>query len=178
MRKTAFYIRLSSEDVDSRSGKLEESNSVGNQRKLLLGYAKDKLGLEDDDIVEFVDDGYTGRNFDRPGFEKLLSACKSGQINRILLKDLSRIGRNYVEVGNLLEQVFPFLGIQVISVNDNYDSDNYSGVTGGMDVTLQNFIYTLYSRDLSEKVKSGVKMLAKQGKYTGYIRLFWLQEVR
>ncbi len=172
MRKTAFYIRLSSEDVDSRSGKLEESNSVGNQRKLLLGYAKDKLGLEDDDIVEFVDDGYTGRNFDRPGFEKLLSACKSGQINRILLKDLSRIGRNYVEVGNLLEQVFPFLGIQVISVNDNYDSDNYSGVTGGMDVTLQNFIYTLYSRDLSEKVKSGVKMLAKQGKYTGTYGFF------
>ena len=71
-----------------------------------------------------------------------------------------------------MEQVFPFLGIQVISVNDNYDSDNYSGVTGGMDVTLQNFIYTLYSKDLSEKVKSGVKMLAKQGKYTGTYGFF------
>ncbi len=167
MGKTAIYIRLSSEDMEARMGNKDESNSVAHQRMLLLDYANAELGLSDGDIVEFVDDGYTGRNFDRPGFEALLDACKKEQVNRILLNDLSRLGRHYVEVGNLLEQVFPFLGVRVISVNDGYDSDNYEGITGGMDVTLQNFIYTLYSRDLSEKVKSGVRMLAKKGKYTG-----------
>ena len=172
MGKTAIYIRLSSEDTDARMGNKDESNSVAHQRMMLLDYAGTQLNLRSEDIVEFVDDGYTGRNFDRPGFEALLDACKKEQVTLILLKDLSRLGRNYVEVGNLLEQVFPFLGVRVISVNDGYDSDNYNGVTGGMDITLQNFIYTLYSRDLSEKVKSGVRMLAKKGKYTGTYGFF------
>lgn len=172
MGKTAIYIRLSSEDMDARIGNKDESNSVAHQRMLLLDYASTHLNLSSEDIVEFVDDGYTGRNFDRPGFEALLDACKKEQVTRILLKDLSRLGRNYVEVGNLLEQVFPFLGVRVISVNDGYDSNNFDGITGGMDVTLQNFIYTLYSRDLSEKVKSGVRMLAKKGKYTGTYGFF------
>ena len=172
MGKTAIYIRLSSEDTDARMGNKDESNSVAHQRMMLMDYAGTQLNLRSEDIVEFVDDGYTGRNFDRPGFEALLDACKKEQVTQILLKDLSRLGRNYVEVGNLLEQVFPFLGVRVISVNDGYDSDNYNGVTGGMDITLQNFIYTLYSRDLSEKVKSGVRMLAKKGKYTGTYGFF------
>ena len=172
MGKTAIYIRLSSEDTDARMGNKDESNSVAHQRMMLLDYAGTQLNLRSEGIVEFVDDGYTGRNFDRPGFEALLDACKKEQVTQILLKDLSRLGRNYVEVGNLLEQVFPFLGVRVISVNDGYDSDNYNGVTGGMDITLQNFIYTLYSRDLSEKVKSGVRMLAKKGKYTGTYGFF------
>ena len=172
MGKTAIYIRLSSEDTDARMGNKDESNSVAHQRMMLLDYAGTQLNLRSEDIVEFVDDGYTGRNFDRPGFEALLDACKKERVTLILVKDLSRLGRNYVEVGNLLEQVFPFLGVRVISVNDGYDSNNYNGVTGGMDITMQNFIYTLYSRDLSEKVKSGVRMLAKKGKYTGTYGFF------
>lgn len=84
-----------------------------------------------------------------------------------MVKDLSRLGRNYVEVGNLLEQVFPFLGVRVVSVNDGYDSAMLDGQTGGIDVAFKNLVYSLYSRDLSHKVKSAVETRMKRGEYIG-----------
>lgn len=99
-----------------------------------------------------------------------------GKIGCIVVKDLSRLGRNYVEVGNLLGQVFLFLGIRVISMNDGYDSDSFIGQTGGLDVAFKNLVYNLYSRDLSNKVKSAVNTRMKRGEYIGPYGIFGYQK--
>lgn len=112
----------------------------------------------------YIDDGYTGRNLDRPGFQELVRECRMGKVGCIIVKDLSRLGRNYVEVGNLLEQVFHFLGIRVVSVNDGYDSALLGGQSGGIDVAFKNLVYSLYSRDLSHKVKSAVETRMRRGR--------------
>lgn len=125
----ALYIRVSLEDDDIK-GEKTESNSVTNQRKLLNSFVSAQDEFVGSQAIEFVDDGYTGRNFDRPGFKKLIEACRGKKVSCIIVKDLSRLGRNYVEVGNLMEQIFPFLGVRIISVNDNYDSNSYDGLTG------------------------------------------------
>lgn len=81
--------------------------------------------------MDFVDDGYTGSNFDRPGFQKMMDGVRSGEIDTIIVKDLSRFGRDYIGVGEYMEQIFPLLGVRLISINDNYDSSNYNGTTLG-----------------------------------------------
>ena len=105
----ALYIRISLEDDDIQDGK-EESDSVTNQRALLRKYISGHEDFAGASVKEFLDDGYTGRNLDRPGFQELIGQCRTGKVGCIVVKDLSRLGRNYVEVGNLLEQDFPFLG--------------------------------------------------------------------
>ena len=108
----------------------------------------------------------------------MIEQCRMGKIGCIVVKDLSRLGRNYVEVGNLLEQVFPFLGIRVISVNDSYDSDSFIGQTGGLDVAFKNLVYNLYSKDLSNKVKSAVNTRMKRGEYIGPYGIFGYQKAQ
>ena len=116
------------------------------------------------EIIEFCDDGRTGTNFERTGVSKMLDAAKRGQINCIIVKDLSRFGRDYIEVGDYLEQIFPFLGIRFIAINDNYDSiDHPYGSAGLIDVSFKNVIYDLYSKELSEKVRSAKRQLAEKG---------------
>lgn len=167
----AMYIRISLEDDDLQNGKAE-SNSITNQRELISTFILGKDEFSGCRIKEFFDDGFTGRNFDRPGFQGMITECRAGNIKCIVVKDLSRLGRNYVEVGNLLEQLFPFLGVRVISINDNYDSDAFNGQTGGIDVAFKNLVYNLYSRDLSQKVKSAVTTRMKRGEYIGPFGLF------
>ena len=123
----ALYIRISLEDDDIQDGK-EESDSVTNQRALLRKYISGHVDFAGATVKEFLDDGYTGRNLDRPGFQELIGSA--GKVRCIVVKDLSRLGRNYVEVENLLEQDFPFLGVRVISVNDGYDSAMLDGADG------------------------------------------------
>ena len=105
-----IYIRLSLEDDDIVCGKLE-SESITNQRNLLHDYIQNSPELCHAEVIEFCDDGYSGKNFDRPGVKKLLEAARSGAIQCILVKDLSRFGRDYITVGNYVSRVFPFLGI-------------------------------------------------------------------
>ena len=167
----AMYIRISLEDDDIQDGK-EESNSITNQRALLKKYISGHEDFAGASVKEFLDDGYTGRNLDRPGFQELIGQCRTGKVGCIVVKDLSRLGRNYVEVGNLLEQVFPFLGVRVVSVNDGYDSAMLDGQTGGIDVVFRNLVYSLYSRDLSHKVKSAVETRMKRGEYIGPFAFF------
>ena len=167
----AMYIRISLEDDDLQNGKAE-SNSITNQRELISTFILGKDEFSGCRIKEFFDDGFTGRNFDRPGFQGMITECRAGNIKCIVVKDLSRLGRNYVEVGNLLEQLFPFLGVRVISINENYDSDAFNGQTGGIDVAFKNLVYNLYSRDLSQKVKSAVTTRMKRGEYIGPFGLF------
>ena len=138
---TAMYIRLSMEDEDVSLNQKEESNSVSSQRKLLESFIGNHSELKDTKVQEYCDDGFTGTKFERPGYMKLMEDVRADKISCIVVKDLSRLGRDYIEVGSLLEQILPLYQVRVIAVNDNYDSDNYDGSTGGMNVAFKNLIY-------------------------------------
>lgn len=163
--KICVYIRLSSADDDLKYK--SESESISNQRALLTQYLKDHKEFHPYEIVEFVDDGFSGTNGNRPGFEKMIEYLKDGKSKMIICKDLSRFFRDYVEIGDYLERIFPFLGIRFIAVNDGYDSDDYKGTVGGLDVAMKCIIYSLYSKDLSQKIKTVMKNKVKKGQFIG-----------
>lgn len=150
---------------DSRAyGDKPESNSVTHQRMLLNRYLETHPEFEAYQVLEFQDDGRSGTNFERPGIKAMLEMVRRREIDCVIVKDFSRFGRNYVEVGNYLEQVFPFLGVRFISVNDGYDSKDYPyGVAGDINNGLRNLINELYSRDLSQKVKDSYRQYTKRG---------------
>lgn len=158
--RIAKYLRLSNEDGTGKG----ESESIGGQRKLIDGYIKKTPAFIAAEVFEFCDDGHTGTNFERPAMQRLLAAARQGEINCIIVKDFSRFGRSYIEVGNFLEKVLPFLGVRFISVNDGYDSENTRCI-GGLDTAFKNLLNDLYSRDCSVKVKNGKRTTALQGKY-------------
>lgn len=171
----ALYLRLSMADGDlGRDGK-DESNSVEHQRAILRDYVRRKDDISGE-IEEYIDDGYSGTNFNRPAFKNMLEDMKRGRINTVLTKDLSRLGRNYIEVGDYMDQIFPRLGVRYIAVNSNYDSNNYIGSTSGLDMSFMNLVNSLYSKDLSKKYRSAVETRWKNGKSTsgrtplGYMR--------
>ena len=169
-QQIAIYLRVSLEDVDKRTNKLkDESNSIASQRILLNRHLDQKPMLCDLPRIEFFDDGFSGTNFDRPDFMRMIEYAKKGEISCIVVKDLSRFGRDYLEVGDYLEHIFPFLGIRFISVNDQYDSAKHEGKTIGMDVAFRNLIYDYYSKDLSKKVKSAMGMKQREAKYVSCI---------
>lgn len=176
----AFYIRLSREDRDlCISSKKTESNSITNQRRLLWDYIKKNKEFSDCKVIEKCDDGYSGVTFDdRPQFMELIELAKKRKIQCILVKDFSRFGRNYVELGNYLEQFFPFLGIRFISVNDHYDSNQFDGTTGGLDIAFKNMIYDFYSREFSKKQKLAWKRSAEQGEYRASYVLYGYQKAK
>ncbi len=166
-RKLAFYIRLSDADEEVKAGTKDESNSITGQRKLLYAYIKKTEEFAGFEVLEYFDDGYSGTMFNnRAEFQRLIQDAELGRFECIIVKDFSRFGRDYLEVGNYLEFVFPAMGMRFISVNDNYDSDRNFGVTGGMDVAYKNLIYQLYSMDLSRKVKSARRTRNLSGEYT------------
>lgn len=165
------YLRLSLEDGDKA-----ESDSIANQR-ILIDFHIEKLFKDKAyEVIEIVDDGYSGTNMNRPGIKRLLILAETHGINCVIVKDFSRFARDYVEVGKYADQKFPEWQIRFIAINDNYDSQDYIGATGGIEVALKNITYTMYSRDLSEKVKSARKIQYKQGKFVapyafyGYIK--------
>ena len=164
--RVGIYIRLSLADEDTGSQKTE-SDSVGNQRELIHQFLDRHPQLKDAPRSEFVDDGYTGTNTNRPQFQALMKELRTGAVSVMVTKDFSRCHRDYTQMGNYLECVFPFLGVRYISVNDGYDSDDYKGVTSGMDVVLRNIIYEAYSKDLSVKTTTAKIIMMKQGKYIG-----------
>ena len=134
------------------------------QRMLLNRYLETHPEFEAYQVLEFQDDGRSGTNFERPGIKAMLEMVRRREIDCVIVKDFSRFGRNYVEVGNYLEQVFPFLGVRFISVNDGYDSKDYPyGVAGDINNGLRNLINELYSRDLSQKVKDSYRQYTKRG---------------
>jgi site-specific DNA recombinase len=156
----AIYIRLSKEDREKG-----ESNSIANQRTLLKAFLKSKPEI----ILcgEWVDDGYSGVNFQRPGVQGLLGKVKAGEIDCIVVKDLSRFGRNYIETGRYMEQMFPFLGVRFIAVNDGYDSTEKGDQWNKMLIPFKNLINDAYSRDISIKVRSQLQARYQQGDYVG-----------
>jgi len=162
----AIYLRLSDEDEGEN---INESNSIQSQRELIKDYINRHDDLLGCDTVEFCDDGYSGTDFSRPSVSDMLNQIKKGNIRCIIVKDFSRFGRNYIEVGNYMEQVFPFLGVRFISINDGYDSDQNASCSEFIGVAFKNLVYDLYSKDLSEKIISVRRSKAEQGKFiTGY----------
>lgn len=164
---TALYLRLSLSDGDLGKNGKDESNSIENQRTLLLDYIKKAEGISAV-TKEYVDDGYTGTNFERPGFKKMMEDAKNGLIDTIMVKDLSRLGRDYIYVGDYVEQVFPVLGIRFIAVSNYFDSSKYIGTTMGLEMALNSLINTFYSRDISKKVKSAMEIKWRNGQATNF----------
>lgn len=173
MRKEqiAIYMRLSKEDDITMEERTfheeknfqEESNSISTQRILLKRYVAEHFS--EYELLEFQDDGYTGTNFDRPGIQRLLELVREVKIDCIVVKDFSRFSRDYIELGSYLEQIFPFMGVRFISVNDQYDSTSYKGGIADLDINFKNLLYDLYSKDLSQKVRSSLAARKKKGQY-------------
>ena len=172
-KSLALYLRLSQEDEAARGKLKDESNSIHSQRLLLRQYVKEHEDLACLPIREFVDDGFSGTNFDRPQFQQMMAQVKAGEVGCILVKDLSRFGRNYLEVGDYLEHIFPFLGVRFIAVNDHFDSQEYVGMTTGIEVAFRNLVYQRYSQDLSEKVKSAMHFENGERSLCKYLS-FWI----
>lgn len=169
-KAVARYLRLSQEDLDLKTSQVKDaSNSIISQRRITLRYVSEHPDLTSLTQMEFCDDGFSGTNFARPGFHQLLQKIKAGEVGTIVVKDLSRFGRSYVEVGDYLERIFPYLNIRVISVNDHYDSSNYTGKTGGIDIAFRNLINDYYSRDLSKKVKAGMWSHQSKAQYVNCV---------
>ena len=160
-----LYLRISVEDMDHNGEDKDESNSIVNQRELLRRYVEDTPELGRYQVMELCDDGYSGTSMERPGMEKLLDMAKKGQVGCILVKDFSRFGRDYLTVSDYVDQIFPFMGIRFISINDNYDSAKCNGATSGVEIAFRNVIYGYYSQDLSVKVRSGKRTKAQSGKF-------------
>ena len=156
----ALYARLSSEDGDKA-----ESCSIANQRELIHAYIKNHP--EFTIVKEYTDDGYSGTNFERPGFKQMMEDAKKGIINGIIVKDLSRLGRNYIEMGRYLEQVFPVMNIRFIAINDSYDTALSNDGTDSMVIPFKNLLNDSYCRDISMKVRSQFKMKMQRGDFIG-----------
>lgn len=161
---TALYLRLSKEDGDVASGSKNESNSIANQKSLIMDYLQSRPEFRVVSIRE--DDGFSGTDFNRPAFQAMMEDVKKGVINCIIVKDLSRFGRNYIEVGRYLEKLFPMLGIRFIAVNDNYDSLE-SDTAHDIVVPFKNLINDSYCRDLSVKIRSHLAIKRKNGEFIG-----------
>ncbi len=157
--RIAVYLRLSKEDEDI----MDESCSIANQRMMLEAYVRENF--EDYELKEFSDDGFSGTNFRRPEAADMLEQLRCGEIDCVVVKDFSRFSRDYIELGSYLEQIFPFLGVRFISLNDNYDSAVHNGNTAGLETSFKGLMYDLYSKDLSVKVKSSLRARKGQGQY-------------
>ena len=155
----ALYIRLSTED--SKVG----SFSIENQKHALHQYVDAMEGVKNAEVLEFIDNGYSGTNFERPAVQNLLDHMREGKINCIIVKDFTRFGRNSIEVGYFMEMVFPLYGVRFISVNDDFDSDKLHGDTGGINVAFKYLVSEFYSRDLSIKYKSAKYVKFRRGEY-------------
>lgn len=163
--RTAMYLRLSREDGDK-----SESDSIANQRALIHEYLKTQPNLCC--VDEFVDDGCSGVNFERPAFLRMYENLKSGAVNCIVMKDLSRFGRNYIDVGRYLEQIFPTLGVRVIAINDGYDSANKAQSHDAIMLPIKNLMNDIYCRDISVKIKSQLDTKRRLGEFIGNFAVY------
>lgn len=154
------YLRLSKEDGDK-----EESDSITNQRELILEFLKSKEDIRIHAVR--VDDGYSGVNFERPAFRQMLEDIKTGKVNCVVTKDLSRFGRNHIEVGKYIEKIFPYLGVRFIAINDNYDSLTNDAQTNNIIIPFKNLINDAYCRDISIKIRSNLEVKRKKGDFVG-----------
>lgn len=161
----AIYVRLSKEDGDVSSAAKAESNSISNQKNLIHDFLKDKEDIEV--VSERVDDGYSGSNFERPAFKLMLEDIKKGIVDCVIVKDLSRFGREYIDSGRYIERLFPALGVRFIAINDNYDSLNGKEQADEIIIPFKNLINDAYCRDISVKIRSHLEVKRKNGEFIG-----------
>lgn len=157
---TYGYVRLSREDGDKG-----ESNSVKGQKELIRDYLRRTPDLKECGMK--VDDGYTGSNFDRPAFQEMIADIKAGKVNCIVVKDLSRFGRDHLEAGEYIEKIFPFLGVRFIAINDHYDSLHRNPESDELIVPFKNLVNEAYCRDISIKTRSHLDIKRKHGDFIG-----------
>ncbi len=160
--KVAIYIRLSKEDVDKG---FDESESITNQKSLLTEYVKN-LGWEYELIDIYIDPGYTGTNFNRPDFQRMIRDIENGKVNMVITKDLSRLGRDYIETGEYIEKWFPEHEVRYVSVTDGIDT--FATNNGNNDIApFKSILNDMYSKDLSKKIRTALHTMQKQGKWVG-----------
>ena len=164
----ALYLRLSKEDGDM----IDESNSITNQRFILRKFVEERPEFDSYEIKEYIDDGFSGKNFERPGIQELLEDVRSGRVFGIIVKDFSRFGRNHIEVGNYIEKIFPLLDVRFIAVNNSFDSKDYIGTTPDMDVAFENLMYDYFSEENSVKIKNDLMGRRMRGKYLATFAVF------
>lgn len=153
----ALYARLSIEDNG------DNSDSITTQLEIMEKYIATHPELKQADI--YVDNGFTGTNFDRPNFQRMMNDIQQGRINCVITKDLSRLGRNYIETSELIEKIFPFLNVRYISINNQFDTANFSA--NMLSMALENILNDMYAKDISKKVYSALDHKMKQGQYIG-----------
>ena len=163
MKVVAVYLRLSLED--ERGMEAGESNSISSQRILIRSFIRQDEELKEYEVKEFCDDGWSGTGMDRPGMNRLLAEVKKNRVQCIIVKDMSRFSRDYIEMGTYLDQIFPFMGVRFIALGDHYDSREHGGTTIGIDTAFQTLLYDLYSKDVSVKVKSSFENKCANGEY-------------
>ena len=162
---TTLYLRLSRDDGDK-----EESNSITGQRELLRDYISQRPEFRE--YAVRVDDGFSGSTFERPSFQKMIEDVKAGRTDCIIVKDLSRFGRNYLDAGEYIEKIFPFLGVRFIAVNDNYDSLGDKKASDDLIIPFKNLINEAYCRDISVKIRSQLEIKRKNGQFLGSFAAF------
>lgn len=164
--KVAIYLRLSKEDDDlsCSSGVKSESNSISNQRKLIYDFMKLHPELELYD--EYKDDGKSGSNFDRAEFQRMMKDIEAGKVNCVVVKDQSRFGRDYIDVGKYKEKIFPKLGVRFITINEGYDSLSATS-SDDLAFTINSFVYDFYIRDISTKIRTNLTAKKQNGEYAG-----------
>ncbi len=163
----AVYLRLSKDDGEA--GKAE-SNSITSQRDIIRSFIRKQNNMEIFDF--YVDDGWSGANFDRPAFKRMKADIEAGHVDCVIVKDLSRLGRDYIEAGRLIQKMFPEFGVRFIAINDNYDSLTADFNEESLVLPVKNFINDAYCRDISVKVKSQQKMKRENGQYIGAFAMY------
>ena len=166
----AIYLRLSQEDGDISVSDKSESNSISTQRDLIHAFLQKQPEIEY--VTEFCDDGYTGTNFDRPGFERMMTAVREKQIDCIVVKDLSRFGRDYIESGKYIQKIFPMLGIRFIAINDHYDSADTENRSNDFVLPFKNLINDSYCRDISIKSRTNLEVKRRNGEFVGNFAVY------
>lgn len=159
---TALYLRLSRDDTDIDGRIKTESNSISSQRELLRAYVQSHEDLQIFDI--YIDDGYSGADFKRPEFERMMEDIRAGKVNCVIVKDLSRFGRDYIEAGRFIQKTFPAFHVRFIAVTDNYDSLSADTTDSALVLPIKNFVNDSYCRDISVKVKAHQKVKRLEGK--------------
>ncbi len=158
--KVAGYVRLSKEDKIK-----DESNSITNQKEIITSYIKKNEDLE---LIDFyIDNGYSGTTFDRPDYKRMFNDLVSGKVNTVIVKDLSRFGRNHVESDNYIENILPGYNVRFISIIDDIDSLNKNNSTDSVLIPLKNLMNDQYAKDISVKVRSTLKMKQLNGEFIG-----------
>ena len=162
----AVYLRLSKEDEDLRTVKdKKESNSIANQKALIRKALESMPNVTLYDI--YIDDGYTGLNFERPGFRRMCEDIYSGKVNMVIVKDLSRLGRDYIDSGRYVRKIFPSYNVRFVSVLDHFDSLSATQSDVNLLIPVKNFVNDNYSRDISGKVRSHQEVMRENGLYIG-----------